>query len=173
MTRELRVARHLIENAAPVVGPCAELPAGPHVEQGFVLTLWKFVEHTAADGDNVEHVARAAAALHRALVGFRGELPDLFLKCWRLKMNRCGMIALTTIALASPALAASGDASRGQQDFRACAPCHSLERDRNKTGPCLANLWGRKAGSLPSFERYSDAVKSSGIIWAIAHSTLG
>ena len=50
-------------------------------------------------------------------------------------MNRCGMIALTTIALASPALAASGDASRGQQDFRACAPCHSLERDRNMTGP--------------------------------------
>ncbi len=88
-------------------------------------------------------------------------------------MNRCGMIALTTIALASPALAASGDASRGQQDFRACALCHSLERDRNMTGPCLANLWGREAGSLPSFERYSDAVKSSGIIWAIAHSTLG
>ncbi len=28
-------------------------------------------------------------------------------------MNRCGMIALTTIALASPALAASGDASSG------------------------------------------------------------
>ncbi len=33
------------------------------------------------------------------------------------------------------------------------------------TGPSLANLWGRKAGSLPSFERYSDALKSSGIIW--------
>ena len=33
------------------------------------------------------------------------------------------------------------------------------------TGPSLADLWGRKAGSLPSFERYSDALKSSGIIW--------
>jgi cytochrome c len=33
------------------------------------------------------------------------------------------------------------------------------------TGPSLAGLWGRKAGSLPSFERYSDALKSSGIIW--------
>jgi cytochrome c len=33
------------------------------------------------------------------------------------------------------------------------------------TGPSLANLWGRKAGSLPSFDRYSDALKSSGIIW--------
>ncbi|WP_247494513.1 cytochrome c family protein [Bradyrhizobium sp. 164] len=33
------------------------------------------------------------------------------------------------------------------------------------TGPSLAGLWGRKAGSLPSFERYSDALKSSGIVW--------
>ncbi len=33
------------------------------------------------------------------------------------------------------------------------------------TGPSLVNLWGRKAGSLPSFERYSDALKSSGTIW--------
>src|SRR6266581_1858598 len=80
-------------------------------------------------------------------------------------MTRYGVIALATIALLSPALAQNGDASRGQQDFRACAPCHSLEADRNMTGPSLANLWGRKAGSLPSFERYSDALKSSGIIW--------
>ena len=58
-----------------------------------------------------------------------------------------------------------GDAARGERDFRACAPCHSLEPDRNMTGPSLAGLWGRKAGSLPSFERYSDALKSSGIIW--------
>jgi cytochrome c len=33
------------------------------------------------------------------------------------------------------------------------------------TGPSLANLWGRKAGFLPSFDRYSHALKSSGIIW--------
>lgn len=59
----------------------------------------------------------------------------------------------------------NGDAIRGQRDFRACAPCHSLEPDPNMTGPNLANLWGRNAGSLRSFERYSDALKSSGIIW--------
>src|SRR5712664_4553519 len=33
------------------------------------------------------------------------------------------------------------------------------------TGPSLADLWGRKAGALPSFDRYSDALKLSGIIW--------
>ena len=80
-------------------------------------------------------------------------------------MRKFAIGALVTFASLSSALAASGDVSRGQQDFRACAPCHSLEPDRNMTGPSLANLWGRKAGSLPSFERYSDALKSSGIIW--------
>ena len=34
-----------------------------------------------------------------------------------------------------------------------------------RQAPSLANLWGRKAGSLPSFERYSEALKASGIIW--------
>jgi cytochrome c len=80
-------------------------------------------------------------------------------------MSRYGIIALATIALFSPALAQNGDASRGRQDFRVCAPCHSLETGRNMTGPSLADLWGRKAGGLSSFERYSEALKSSGIIW--------
>lgn len=68
-------------------------------------------------------------------------------------------------AVSAPALAQPGDPSRGERDFRACAPCHSLEPDRNMTGPSLANLWGRKAGGLASFERYSSALKASGIIW--------
>ena len=80
-------------------------------------------------------------------------------------MKRFAIAVLATIAFLSPASAQLGDAARGQQDFRACAPCHSLEPDRNMTGPSLANLWGRKAGSLPSFERYSEALKASGIIW--------
>lgn len=80
-------------------------------------------------------------------------------------MSRYGMIALATMALLSPALAQQGDATRGQQNFQACAPCHSLEPNRNMTGPSLAGLWGRKAGGLSSFERYSDPLKSSGIIW--------
>jgi cytochrome c len=80
-------------------------------------------------------------------------------------MNKLIVIGLSTIALSSPSLAQHGDAARGQRNFRLCAPCHSLEPDQNMTGPSLSGLWSRKAGSLPSFERYSDALKSSGIIW--------
>src|SRR6266702_5060019 len=80
-------------------------------------------------------------------------------------MKRLTIAALATIAFLSPALAQLGDAARGHQHFRVCAPCHSLAPDRNMTGPSLANLWGRKAGGLPSFERYSEALKASEIIW--------
>src|SRR3977135_1856408 len=80
-------------------------------------------------------------------------------------MRRSALAVVATIAFPSPAVAQSGDAARGQQTFRACAPCPSLALDRNMTGPSLADLWGRKAGGLSSFERYSEALKASGIIW--------
>jgi cytochrome c len=80
-------------------------------------------------------------------------------------MSKFVITAFAAFASLSSAFAAPGDAARGRQDFRTCAPCHSLEPDRNMTGPSLANLWGRKAGGLPSFDRYSDALKSSGIVW--------
>lgn len=36
---------------------------------------------------------------------------------------------------------------------------------RNMTGPSLAGVWGRKAGSLKSFDRYSSALKASKVVW--------
>lgn len=58
-----------------------------------------------------------------------------------------------------------GNVNAGQRVFGACAACHPLEANRNMTGPSLADLWNRKAGTLPSFHRYSPALKSSGIVW--------
>jgi cytochrome c len=73
--------------------------------------------------------------------------------------------ALGVSTVLSSALAANGNADRGERVFNACAPCHSLEPNRNMTGPSLAEVWNRKAGGLPSFQRYSDALKSSGVVW--------
>jgi cytochrome c len=73
------------------------------------------------------------------------------------------VIGLSTVL--SPALAADGNPGRGQRVFNACAQCHSVEADRNMTGPSLADLWNRKAGSLASFPRYSHALKSSDLVW--------
>jgi cytochrome c2 len=46
----------------------------------------------------------------------------------------------------------------------ACAG-HSLEPGRNMTGLSLSGLWNRKAGNLCSFQRYSLALKASGMLW--------
>jgi cytochrome c len=58
-----------------------------------------------------------------------------------------------------------GNSARGQRVFSACAACHSLQADQNMTGPSLASVWNRKAGSLASFNRYSPALQSSNIFW--------
>ena len=62
----------------------------------------------------------------------------------------------------------AGDVQRGAKVFQACAACHSLEPGRHLTGPSLAGLWGRKAGTEPAFHRYSDALERSGIVWGEA-----
>jgi cytochrome c len=59
----------------------------------------------------------------------------------------------------------AGDAMRGAQLFRDCAACHTLAPNQNMTGPSLAGIWGRKAGSLKSFERYSPALLTSNVVW--------
>jgi len=71
---------------------------------------------------------------------------------------------LTFLFGACPAFS-EGNAARGQRVFGACAACHSLHSGQDMTGPSLADLWGRKAGSLPSFNRYSPALKSANVTW--------
>ncbi len=71
-----------------------------------------------------------------------------------------------TLALAGAgAASAAGDKERGARAFGTCAACHSLEPGRNLTGPTLSGVWGRKAGTLDDFLRYSPALKKSGLVW--------
>jgi cytochrome c len=65
----------------------------------------------------------------------------------------------------SAAAAQQGDALRGERQFQNCVACHSLQPDKNLTGPSLSRVIGRKAGTLQSFSRYSDAIRSSGVVW--------
>lgn len=70
----------------------------------------------------------------------------------------------STVALATDL---EGDPERGKILFGAngsCAGCHSLVPRRIRVGPSLASLFGRKAGSLPSFPIYSMALKTTDIV---------
>ena len=75
------------------------------------------------------------------------------------------LAVLASFAFASQSFAAEGNSAQGQRVFGACAACHSLQPDQNMTGPTLADVWERKAGSLTSFSRYSPALKSANIVW--------
>jgi cytochrome c len=82
-------------------------------------------------------------------------------------MKTIPLVAGAMLVLIVPyrATAEPGDPTRGERMYRACTPCHSLEPNRNMTGPSLAEIWNRKSGSLASFPRYSSALKSAGIVW--------
>lgn len=79
-------------------------------------------------------------------------------------MRRLPIVAIAAL-WSMQSLAAERNADRGQRLFHNCAPCHSLETNKNMTGPSLSGLWKRKAGTVQGFTRYSDALKSSGVIW--------
>jgi cytochrome c len=71
--------------------------------------------------------------------------------------------------IAVPAVASAQDAEAGKKVFaKYCSPCHNIGPGaKNKVGPELDGLVGRKAGSVEGFP-YSDALKNSGITWDAA-----
>ena len=80
----------------------------------------------------------------------------------------CVVAALAVFFQFQPAAAIAtedGDPAKGEQLFRACAACHSLAPNRHMTGPSLADIWLRQAGTVEGFSRYSSALKHSELVW--------
>ena len=85
-----------------------------------------------------------------------------------MKYGRILAAAVAAAALFAASQArADGDAAAGEKVFKAhlCFACHRFEAGKNGAGPSLHGVFGRKAGSLASFVRYSPALKRSGITW--------
>jgi cytochrome c2 len=80
------------------------------------------------------------------------------------RLSRVSAVATLAFFAVTAAHAQQGDAARGEQHFKECAACHSVERGVNNVGPSLAGLFGRQAGSATDF-RYSPAMRRSGITW--------
>ena len=74
------------------------------------------------------------------------------------------LIALSFALSTTPALA-TGDAVAGEKVFKKCKACHVVDAEKHKTGPHLVNIMGRAAGSADGYKKYSNAMKSSGIVW--------
>ena len=78
-------------------------------------------------------------------------------------------LTLSTLFIVAAATASSGalaqDVDAGKTSFNKCRACHDIgEGAKNKVGPVLNGLEGRKSGSIEGYS-YSDANKNSGIVW--------
>ena len=81
-------------------------------------------------------------------------------------MKRLTLSALVVIASSAATSAAlAQDVAAGKTSFNKCMACHAIGAGaRNKVGPELNGLDGRKSGTAPDYS-YSDANKNSGITW--------
>jgi len=78
------------------------------------------------------------------------------------------LVIAAVILTASTGVTLAQDVEAGESSFKKCMPCHDIGDDaKNKVGPELNGLDGRKAGTADGFN-YSDANKNSGITWSEA-----
>ena len=78
------------------------------------------------------------------------------------------LVIAAAVLVASSGVSLAQDVGAGETSFKKCMPCHDIGEDaKNKVGPELNGLDGRKSGSAPDFN-YSDANKNSGITWSEA-----
>ena len=79
------------------------------------------------------------------------------------KLTLSALLVVVSAATATSALAQ--DAAAGKTSFNKCLPCHAIgEGAKNKVGPELNGIDGRKSGTAPDYN-YSDANKNSGLVW--------
>jgi cytochrome c len=75
------------------------------------------------------------------------------------------LLAAGGILAAMTPAALGQDLAAGENSFKKCLPCHAVgEGAKNKVGPPLNGLDGRKSGTVEGFS-YSEANKNSGIVW--------
>jgi len=75
------------------------------------------------------------------------------------------LVIAAVVLAASTGATLAQDVEAGESSFKKCLPCHDIGDDaRNKVGPVLNGLAGRKSGTVEAFS-YSDANKNSGITW--------
>jgi cytochrome c len=73
-------------------------------------------------------------------------------------------LAMAILLPLSVGSAAAADIEAGKVTFKKCALCHTNESGRNKVGPSLFGIVGRKSASLTSYN-YSDAMKNFNHTW--------
>jgi cytochrome c len=77
-------------------------------------------------------------------------------------------VALGTVTYVAAQPPPEGNAARGAAAFRQCVACHSVESGVHLSGPSLVHVWGRRAGTVDGFTRYSEPLKRAVLVWNTA-----
>jgi len=78
------------------------------------------------------------------------------------------LLIAATRAVAGAGVAGAQDLTAGATSYKKCVTCHDVgPTAKNKVGPLLNGLDGRKSGTIAGYN-YSEANKSSGIAWSEA-----
>jgi cytochrome c len=73
-------------------------------------------------------------------------------------MTKVSVLAATALLALTATSFADGDAAKGEKIFKKCAACHAVGADaKNKVGPELNGIVGRKVASIEGF-KYSPAM---------------
>ena len=77
---------------------------------------------------------------------------------------RIWSLALGIFFAAAPGPGMAADVEAGKTAFKKCALCHTPEAGKNKIGPSLFGIVGRKSATLENFN-YSEAMKKFDHTW--------
>jgi cytochrome c len=58
----------------------------------------------------------------------------------------------------------AADLAKGKKIYNKCKACHSIVKPKNKIGPHLVDIVGRKSGVAKKF-KYSKAMKKANLVW--------
>ena len=74
------------------------------------------------------------------------------------------VVALDILTAMAASSAVAADVEAGKTEFKKCALCHTTEAGKNKIGPSLFGIVGRKSATLDNFN-YSEAMKKFDHVW--------
>lgn len=81
------------------------------------------------------------------------------------------LFASLAMTVAAGTAYSDGDAAKGKKQFNRCKACHSVEAGKNKIGPSLHGIVGRKAATAEKY-KYSKSLKAAGekgLVWDEEH----
>jgi cytochrome c len=81
-----------------------------------------------------------------------------------MRVSVGSVILAVVLPFALAGSSAAADVEAGKTVFKKCALCHTAESGKNKVGPSLFAIVGRKSASLPNYN-YSDAMKNFNHTW--------